>query len=355
MKRSLVCLMVAFIAVAPLVAQEKEPMKEIVIVELNSGEKLIGVVTELTSDAVKVELKDGGTAEYKLKDVKPYSVFPLRKTRIDDKSAAAHAELGDFAFENNLYPQAVSEYAKAIDLDGSLKEKLEKKLSEAKTGDAKILFEDGIALAKKKQYEDAVRKLTLVRTKYPSSAYDAQAAEELEKVAAIVKELNEKKRQDLEEAKKRLEDKLKEKEAKRTRTSYDEAIKAFDGAKKLVADGLALEAKNNVSATARSWTSAEGLLLRAKDYLDQLAAATKDVDIIEACKDKKKEIDTTLIQVYNHLGNLWLTQFNTPEARRWINQALLIDPNDATAVKLKLLLTEIIIREKLGTGEKTLK
>jgi len=47
----------------------------------------------VNASGFRVELSSGGTAEYNLDDVKPYSVYKLREERIDKNSPQAHADL----------------------------------------------------------------------------------------------------------------------------------------------------------------------------------------------------------------------------------------------------------------------
>lgn len=347
MRRLSYTLIVVTLLVNPLLSAQEKPKKIVEVIEMKGGDNIIGIVINLTADSIEVELTSGGSATCKLSDLKPSSIFRLRAARIDDKSAVEHSALGDFAFDNGLYPDALHEYAKAIALDDTLKEKLQKKIDEARANDARRFYEEGVALMKEEKLEDAAKKFSIVRTKYAGTDYDEKAKVELEKLANLIKERNDKKAKELEAAKAKVEDKLKSKKLQQLKSVYDGAAAELAAGQKLINEGLTVEGQGNISGAAKSWMGAEQRLQMAVAGFDSLLASAKDVDILDACRERKKEATMETIRLYNMLGNAWISQLNTFEARKWINKALIVDPNDRTAQELKLRLTDLMIREKL--------
>ena len=326
--------------------QEEKEKKD--VLQLKSGSILIGKITKVEQDAITIELDKGGSTTLQVTDIEPYTVYKVRAARIDDKNAKQHLELGDFCFGNKLFLAASQEYNKALELDPSLKDTIQKKLEEVNASDAKQLFEDGITLVKQDNLEEAVKKFRTILDKYQDSSFANQAKEELSKLTAIIKDRSEQKLKQLEEAKKKMaEQKAKESESK-VKFIFDGGLKSIEEGKTFNANGLNAEAKGNITAADNGYKQAETSLLNAKRNLDGVLSTTKDVDIIDATKDKVKEAENMLVTVYDNLGNLWALQDNFTEATKWLNKALAIDPHDKVATELKLAITQARIRLRTG-------
>jgi len=319
-------------------------------IELKNGNIVEGTVSELKDN--KVYLKIGDAKEMRemgisLNDIIPPTVYRIRARFIDQEDAQAHWELGEYCLGNKLYDQAKEEFNKANELDEELNDKTAEKINALVEEESQDLINTALAFMRDTQYEEALKRLQLLISKYPEGKYTEEATR-----AATFAAESLRKKIDEENKQKELEEKKKEqervsKEESVLKSKYDEAVKIIGEVRELNAAGLTNETEFKVVLADKSYKKAIEKLISAQEMLANVSSLTKDADTIKITKEKLLEVNAWMVVVYNNLGQLWAGEVNFRESIKWLNKALVIDPMNKAASELKVKIIDIEARRKL--------
>ncbi len=307
------------------------------VVQKKDGGFLVGKIVKIDADTIEILVNgEKSSRRVSTKEVLPYSVYKLRSDRIDDASASAHYDLGEFCMANGLYSTAAREFEKAAK-DKSLEEKAKKRKEEARNEEARSRFEEAKKLSLEKKYREANDLLHMLIEKFDDTPYFEEAKKEVAKIAEAVKKDVEDKKLQLEQDKK-----AKEAAAQAVKDNQDKAmltrcLELLDESQKLWADGLDHEAKN-LSRADRSWRSGEAALMNARRALDPLLKSN-DVETLKKAKDVEKQVDHWLVKTYYRLGRMWAVELNYPDALGWLNKGMKV-PHDE---QMDHLLNEVLL------------
>lgn len=318
------------------------------MLQKKSGAFIEGKVLEVTEKGVRIQLAEGGEATLAFEDLDPFTVYKIRDRKLRESGKGddpgSRFALGRFAMENGLYDVGRADMDAAVKADPSLKSEAEKVVAEVEERDSAKLFEDGTAAMKAQNYGEALKQFGDLVSLFPSSKYVDEAKKALAAATAEIEKENAKKKELLDAMTKKKADAKAAKVEEGVKGKLDAAVKAYDDAKKMNADGLEAEGNTSVSKADKSWRGAEAALFSAKDLVIDVASGTKDVDVLGAAKKLDADCDALLVIVYGNLGHLWAVERYYKESTKWLNRALAIDPTNHFATELKLLVAAQQIR-----------
>lgn len=316
------------------------------ILQKKSGTFVEGKILEVTEKGVRIQLVEGGEATIPFDDLDPFTVYKIRDKRVRDggDEAGARFALGRYAMENGLYDVGRADLDSAVRRDPSLKDQAEKVVADVEDRDSARLFEDGSAAMKAGDFSGALIKFQSLVDFFPASKYVEEAKKALAAATAEIEKENAKKKELLEALTKKKADAKAAKVEEGVKGKLDAALKAFDDAKKLNAEGLEAEGNTSVSRADKNWRAAEAALFSSKNLVIEVASGTKDVDVLAAAKKLDSDCDAMLVVVYGNLGHLWAVERYYKEATKWLNRALSIDPTNHFATEVKLLVAGQQIR-----------
>ncbi len=329
-------------------AQDKKDQDD--IVQGKDGTLFVGKILSASDASIDMQLKTGGKVTLEFKNLVPDSVYRVKADRIDDKSAKAHFDLGDWCLANGLFSSAIGEYDKAAALDKDLADKAKKKKEEAFNEDARTKFEEAKRLIATKDYEGAEKLLSMLLTKYKDTPWAKEAQSEVAKVAAEIAKENEAKKKQLEDKKKAEADAAGKKGEEGDKALLSGTTGAIEDAKKSWGEGLEWEGRGNLTKADRAFKTGEGRLAIGKRNTE-LLAKSNDVNSIKQAKELDKELDLWLVKTYYRLGRMWAVELNYPEALMWINKGLRISPEDEDLKSTLRTLSELEMKRRSSTGK----
>jgi tetratricopeptide (TPR) repeat protein len=337
-----------FVMILALLAALQDRTQEDVIQLKGEGKLLVGKVTNITDTTIEITTKDGKVT-LDIGQIHPVSVYKVRSSRIDPKSATAHWELGEYCKSNGLYAFATEEFDKAAGLDAGLKDKAKKAKDQMRSEDSRAKFEQAKRLGAEKKYADALELLKQILEKYADTPYFEEAKKELDKLGADLAKENEAKRAEIEEKKKK-----KDEEAAKAIENAEKA--EFKRAQDFIVDsraswneGLDWEAKANLTKADKAWKAADARLTAARGLCEKLEKSN-DVAMIKSAKDLEKEIDGWIVRTCYRLGRLWATELNYGDAITWLNKGLKLEPDHHLINEVLLTLTQLKMRKNAAGG-----
>lgn len=329
-------LLTTLILASSLAAQEARKPDD--VVQLKAGQMLVGRVLKMGSDSV--EMLVNGEREARrvaFGEILPYSLYILKRDRIDKTSGQARFDLGEFCMTGGLYSTAVREFEEALKLDKSLADRAQKRRDEAHHEDARSKFEEAKKLRAEKRYEDANKTLQLLRERYSDTPYADEARKETAKIAEEINKENE-------EKKKQLDDKARQAADAKARVKEDQdkvlltkGVEHVEEAQRAWSEGLDHEPRN-LSKADRAWRASEASLLAARRNVE-IMLKSNDVDMIKKAKDLDRLIDVWLAKTYYRLGRMWSVELAYPVALEWLNKGMKT-PHDE---QMDHLLNEVLL------------
>ena len=340
----------AMVLVVALSALMQDRPQDDVIQLKGDGGLLVGKVTDITDTTLEMTLKDGNKkVTLDLSQIHPSSVYRVKSTRIDPKSAEAHWALGDYCKANKLYYDAAAEYDKAAALDAGLKDKAGKAKADMRGEDARGKFEQAKRLGAERKYTDALDLLKQILEKYPETTYAEEARRELDKLAAEVAKDNEAKRAELEDKKRRKEEEAAKVAENAEKTDLKRAQDLVGEAKTAWGEGLDWEAKGNLTKADKAWKTSDAKLTASRGLCEKLEKSN-DVNMIKSAKDLEKDVDGWIVRTCYRLGRLWATELNSTEAIGLINKGIKLEPDHHLLNEVLLTLTQLRMRKNAAGG-----
>jgi tetratricopeptide (TPR) repeat protein len=318
-------------------------------IELKNGTIIEGSVKEIKNDKVILDLGEEKEMGIALNELKPHSVYTVRQQLMDDSSAQEHWTLGEYCLSNKLYDQSRNEFEKAAEIDETLKDKADEKITLIVEEEYTAAIENAVELMKQNKYEEALNILQKLIGKYPDSKY----AEEATKAAAFATQMirhNMEEESKIKEAeqKKKEQEQLAKRETELKKKYLNEVVKPVKEVGELNAAGLESEGENNSIQADKSYKKALEKLAAAKTSLIAMLDQTRDVNLLSEGREKLREINGWMVTLYNNLGQLWAMELNFREAIKWLNKALALDPSNKPASDLKVKIIELEAQRKLN-------
>jgi tetratricopeptide (TPR) repeat protein len=309
------------------------------MLQKKSGSFVEGKVLEVTEKGVRIRLAEGGEATLAFEDLDPYTVYRIRDKRLRETNkvdAGARFALGRYAMENGLYDIGRRDMDDAVKMDASLKSEADRVAAEVEEKDSAKMYEDGMAAMKAGDFPGALLKFQSLVDNFPTSKFVEEAKKSLASATAEIEKENAKKKELLDSLTKKKAEAKAAKVEEGVKGKLDAALKAYDDARRLNAEGLEHEGNTAVSKADKAWRAAEAALFTCKDLVMEVAAGTKDVEVLANSKKLDMECDGMLVVIYGNLGHLWAVERYYKEATKWLNRALAIDPTNHFATELKL-------------------
>jgi Tfp pilus assembly protein PilF len=295
-------------------------------VYLKSGGSLDGKVLELSEDALVMTLDglEGSKVEVPLSRVSDYSLYVIKRARIDKSSAADHEKLGDWATGRGLLAFAMDEYGAVVKIAGdAASEELENKLAASssrcgadKLSRGKKLIAEGDLAGARSFFRDILKN-------HPTCPAADAARDQVKIIDARIRK--------------------ERKEAKDKRTAEKSVVTVLNGlktAKDLLEKGDRL--RNLGFRESGSLGRAENDFLAAIDAYLRAKALLAEVRKLPAARSKESEfskmkdtLDRRLLAVYVDVGHNYIVKGNLIKANHYMGLALAIDPNDPKALALR--------------------
>jgi Tfp pilus assembly protein PilF len=301
-------------------------------VVLSSGLVLEAEVLEMQDDALVLRLPEFGNARLvvPLGGVSEYSLYELKRVRLESGSAAAHEALGNWARERELFAFAMSEYAEAIRLAGDdASDALRAKAAESDAQCGKDKLDRANALLEAGETRRARDYLRNLLREHPTCPAAEVARSKIAKIEAVIAS-----------------------EAKREREAVREATAAKDvaEAKRLIETRLERAAVLGELAllNAGSFGRAENYYVAEIEELERAMEIIEDVQTTVSSDESagrdvaalRSQTVRRLVAAHVALGHNYVVKGNLVRARRQMGLALALDPNDPEALRLRAVISE---------------
>ena len=342
-----------FVLLLSLTAAAQDSKTRDEVLQLKDGGLKTGKITKL--DETGLEIVPSGESKalrIEFKEIQPYSLYELKRRRIDPEKGPAHFELGEFLASTGYFGQAIREFEEAAAKDKDLAERCRKKIDESRLEDARTKYEEAKRLSLEKKYERAQELLRTILDKYSETPYFEEAKKLVVQIADLVQKENEDKRRQLEEKKKAEEAKSARSKEDLEKLALNQSIEASEEAQKAWTEGLEWEGKGNLTKADRAWKAAEARLLTAKKNTE-LLVKSNDVEMIKKAKELDRQLDAWLAKTYYRLGRMWAVELAYPTALEHLNKALKIPHDDAmdhVINEVLLTITQAEMRRRATKG-----
>lgn len=326
-------------ALLALCAPAQDPRSDDVI-QRKDGVFLVGRIVKMEPTAIEILVKGESEARrVAVRDIEPYSVYQLKRDRIDAKNGQAHFDLGEFCMTHGLYSTAAREFGLAGDLEAALKEKASKRRAEAHNEDARSKFEEAKRLFLKKDYSAATKLLHTVLSRYSETPYHEPAKQLTGQIAAEIQKTNKEKENQLAQKKKDEAQAEAKKKQDQEKGLKEQVAQAIEDAGTFYDEALDHEPRNLTRAD-RAWRAAEAALVKAKRILEILYKSN-DVQVLADAKALDGQMDALLVKIYYRLGRMWAVELAYPKALEWLNKGLKIPMSEGMERLYNEVLVEI--------------
>lgn len=310
-----------------------------------NGDVMAGKILKVDADGVEFKFEKGGSGIVPFEDLEPNAAFAIKLKALDPKSAAARTALAEFARAHKLFSQAIEQFEAAKALEPASGADLDSKIESVKAQDAQSKLADATALMAKGELEKAGKPLKYVIEHYAQTAFGKQAEELLTQLASMIEAKNQKKAEQLAKAKEALEAKNEKLREALEKAAMATALAHIEDGKKFWGDGLDQEGAGAYAKAQQAWlSSVDRFMLAAGEIADLVKS--NDIEMIKQAKALGPEISQWLVRAYVALGQMHATSGTYPEAIKWLNQAIKIDPDHAQANALKLEVTKAQLQKK---------
>jgi tetratricopeptide (TPR) repeat protein len=316
----LAALLVAMVAFSGIALAEKEEMI------LRDGTSGFVEVLETKANGVKIKFKkDGSDISLFLKanQIDPHTFYSIRKKHME-RTAANHFALAVYCAENGMYNRARHQVdvARSIDPEYVEKQKTSTKVREG-VGEkivarAEMLFNAG----KLEEAEEEVQ-IVLTHLADTAAADDARALLNVIDRAEADREAEE----DAEAIAKL--DAEKQKQADALMKKLKPAKMAYEYGKELAARGLR---EKNQTRAKKAFDEAGDQLVKALRKARDIVTKEKDFeDVAGRWAAAEKRIMAEAVEAYVNAGRIALARSSFPEAGKYAQKALQVDPTSAEA------------------------
>ncbi len=308
-------------------------------VYLKGGGSLEGRVLELSDKSLTMTIEgvEGSRVELPLARVSDYSLFELRRARIDGDSAAAHERLGDWANGRGLLAFAMDEYGLAVKISGDdATPELRNKLADSSSLCGADKLARGKKLAAEGELAEARSFFRDILKNHPTCLAAAAAREQ---VSVLTERINNERKM----ARERVR-------TAETAQNVEDGIKA---ARKLIDEGDRLRQVGLFRSG--SLGKAEDAFLAAITAYERARAIIARVAKLPAARGREKDLQASnsmiqarLLTVYVDVGHNFIVKGNLIRANRYMGLALAIDPNDPRALALRSSIAMATANDRWG-------
>ncbi|MHC4469514.1 MAG: hypothetical protein ACYTDY_12290 [Planctomycetota bacterium] len=294
------------------------------LVYLRGGTVIRGEVVEMRKDTLVMSLEglEDSRVEIPFSRISDFSLYELKRARIDQASSGDHERLGDWAMQRRLFTFAMEEYSAAVRRAGDeASEQLEKKRDSAATRCAIDKLERGRALVEKGRLKEA-REFFLDIVKNHPFCPVAKTADKL--VARIEEQIAAEQRKSEAEADLRdVTDGLR---------LVQHLIKEGDRLRRLgyLDSGNLGKAEDDFLAAIEEFRRALRLLDRVADL-----PGTREKFVREKILQVLDGVNRRLVDTYVDVGHNYILKGNLIVASRYMGLALTIDPYSPKALGLR--------------------
>lgn len=281
------------------------------------GKVLKGDVTAYddTTEILTFVTTEGEELKIPAKDLDRLSGYKLAKTKVDMKDAEDLIKLGNFARTIELFVYAGRHYDSALKADPTLASKIDQERAKNRSLAAEYCMRYAREAISKRDTKEAEKWLTTLVNKLPNEPLAAEAS-------SMLREHYTKNH----EAK---DDHLEAKHAEALEKELKQGKKHYDSMLKKIQQGL-----SNTRSTSSSRRSWEGAWKDGEKTLKELDKAEKidDGANAELFKGYRELVIEHMVAAQLHIASSYSTSTSYNQARKAINLALSVDPNNKEAL-----------------------
>lgn len=324
---SLSTLLVSTLASSPATAE---------VLELKSGETLIGRVTEVTNEGlqIRVGFPRNEQLSVQTEQIKPASLYAVLSARIDPNSAKDRAELAQTCLDLGLMGHAIAEFREAISLDPALRDKHGGKIRQIQEEVAEGIFREIQNALKENRLSHAKLNSEVLVEFYPETAAGKKAKRTLDDI------MTQKKAMMSREAKKE--------EAIRTSLKEAERLEAR-------AEKLASRVKSDISRKAKD----RKINQQVAQILESAYSKVRNIETLPEERNERygsellatqRRLQTKLGQQYLKLGTAFVQIRALPTAEQYSVKACELDSEGRSCARLQNLIIQARLTSGWGRG-----
>lgn len=318
-----------------------------------------GDIVEVTDTAVVLKTDEGVlTIDFNI--LTPRSVYKAKKKFVAEKDIEGTFRLGVFCEDNGLFTYAQREFETVVDLAADYsQDSPEKQFGKDAESRIPLLhrkratarYDAAVGLFRDRKYADALE----VAKEIIKDFHGTEAAEKaLRLTDECIKEM---KRADEEarKAKKNVKKTADEKKADKIKKAIEQAFelieKYIEEGDKANNQGLEYDNAGNVTLATRAFQKADKAYRDAVVILEKKIALAKGVTVEQAAKGRefKRLCRTKLVLLYQNMAFfLALEATNYNESMKYVNRALILDPENRITQELRLMITQMTLRFRIG-------
>ncbi|MFC1588084.1 hypothetical protein ACFL54_07230 [Planctomycetota bacterium] len=320
---------------------------------------LVGSVVEVTDEIVRFkEIESGAIFEFQFNEITPRSLFKILRNRIDDSDEAKLLELADFGLAEKLLVLTGELIEGVIKLRGELQEEAFKKLDQLRLLEAQSKMDKAAKQLDREEFDAARKTCHAIMIDYSETPFAAKARMFIDDIIEEERLFGIKKEKEANEQITAEEQVKEEKERLRLEGWLDIVKEKLREAKKFRNAGLEGESKGQWTVAIKSFQNAEKLYGDVLIILERyfLSVKFQRIDFIKRAQGAKSVTMKNLLRCFTEHCSTYISVPNWKMALRTIKKALLIDPEDETALELVKIIQEnaifISLKNTSGRGIK---
>lgn len=306
------------------------------LVHLSSGEFFHATILGSTPDSVGIRRKtdDGGeeTLTLSVDQCDKWFFYQVRDKTLGD-DAKGRIQLAKWCVQNDMFSRAKVQMSRARAADEKVVEEFMKtEFPKIKEGLGKRIFDVAKRSWSRGSAKNAKMWCSLILTKFEGTKVEPEAE-------ALLEEIH-KKLEEEEERKQKLRRKAAAAQAEReAKIKEDKRDKELAPVERLMREGrqanhTGLKAKN-LSQAKSAFETAASRFKHAIKRADQGLKDTKDEQVAKGLQEMRGEATENAIEVYLNLANTYASRGSDVKASQYCNQALALDPENASAKSLR--------------------
>jgi len=287
------------------------------------------VETGPESVTVKFRTKEGQAGQTKLhaNALDPHSFYQIRKSHME-KTAENHVKLAIYCASAGLFKRAKSQMDAARAIDPEIDKKIQD-LPDIMEGIANHLVEAAKRHYRAGEVELCYQIASLIATRFPETAGGELARSVLKDLEAEVQAQAERKDQEREAKIQKEEDAAKKKVAQSRDKVLDPLEKALSNGRRVVNNGLQ---QKNQSQAKRAYEAGAQQFTQLLGRIDKdMKKAASDPELTEQLVALDAEVRKEAVRAWINAGNVALSRGSRPEAMKYAQAAVALDPADGAA------------------------
>jgi tetratricopeptide (TPR) repeat protein len=254
-----------------------------------------------------------------------YSFYEIRRRHME-QTAENHVKLAIFCASNGLFKRAKRQMDEARAIDPEIDTKIEN-LPDVMEGIA-----DHLVAAARRHYRAGDLELaydiaSLIATRFPETKGGELARSVLKDLEAEVQAQAERKEEEREAAIQAEKDAAKKKAAQKREKVLAPLEKSLNAGHRAVS--MALQQRNQ-SRAKRAYEAAAQEFTKLLDRIDK-AMKTDDAELVEQLTEMDLTVRKEAVRAWIHAGNVALSRGSRPEAMKYAQAAVAVDPDSSAA------------------------